>query len=431
MKENKLQEGLVVDFTDKGIGVTEEGVLLRGTLPGEKVAFLPQKKQRGRLQEVITKSPHRIEPVCRHFGVCGGCSFQHLPYSEELKWKERQFTTSLPILPAKAEWHTRNRMDFTFSQDQSGKRFLGLFQDRGRVLDVQECYLCPTWFIAVINEVRAWWEEENVTAYIPHKDVGLLRTLIVREGKFTEEKQVILHVSSHPETALKKEQITSFVQKMQALLGEDVSLFLLIQQSIKGSTTQFYEMHLSGKPYLVEQLGDLSFQISPQAFFQTNSAQALVLYQTACTLLNLEGNETVLDLFCGTGTLSLFLSQKAKQVIGIELSKEAVLDAQENQKRNGITNVSFLQGDVAELLPTCPKADIVVIDPPRVGLSVQAVQALLATEAKSVLYISCNPKTLARDLDVLSSHYTVEKMQPLDQFPKTYHIEAMVILRRK
>lgn len=435
-----------------GVGSLPGGVSLEvaHSVPGDVVRVEWRKKrhspQKGRLLEVLKPSPARVEPRCAHVGVCGGCCWQQVDYSAQLKEKQRRVEEAFgpsvsvaPILPAKETFGYRNKMEFSFSENRGGQKYLGLMiaQAEPYVFSLSECFLGPPWFADVVQAVFAWWSASSLSAYFPPKDTGLLRYLTLRAGMRTGQKMAILNVSGNPEFAPKREDLDAFAAAVRSALpeGDEISLFLRIHQTKKGRPTQFYEMHLLGPDHIVEKLvlstGALEVKISPASFSQPNPLQAEVLYDTALAPVSKEGD--LLDLYCGTGTLSLASARKAAHVAGVELSPEAILDAEENAKRNGIENVSFYQGDVGAILgKEALKAKTVIVDPPRAGLDEKAISALLGFLPEKIVYISCNPATQALNIrEFLKNGYRLEApLQPVDQFPHTYHIENIAWLAR-
>lgn len=426
------------------------------TLPSETANALLLSKRggvfRSLLEEVVTLSPLRITPRCIHFGTCGGCRWQHLPYPDQLVLKQKniinlfqQYGTPLPIVPSEP-WQYRNKMEFSFSQNGEKERFLGMMIDgsRGKVFHLNECFLVNPWFAGCVKGVRSWWKESGLDAYHPFKDSGSLRTLTVREGQRSGDRMVVLTVSGNPEYALNKQQIDSFVAFVKEaslpLENGELSIFLRIQQIAKGSPTQFFEMHLDGPDVVREKLHiagkELEFQISPAAFFQPNTRQAEKIYNLAIDLAKITPQALVYDLYCGTGTLTLCVAQRAQKVVGIELGLEAVLDAEANAKRNGCNNVEFIGGDVGTILQRFqgenrPKPSVVFVDPPRAGLDAKAILQILNLAPERIVYISCNPKTQSENIPpFLEQGYRVETIQPVDQFPHTVHCENIVVLSR-
>ncbi len=374
--------------------------------------------------------------ICGHFPSCGGCTLQNLPYLEQLAQKQALIESLfaphlvLPIIPCKDPWRYRNKMEFSFSQNKAGDRFLGLIlrRTRGHVFNLQECLISPDWFSSTLQSVKSWWDSTSLTAFKPHTGLGALRTLTLRQGLRTTMRMAMLTVSGDPNFALKRSEIEAFVKAV----GEG-SIFLRIQQCKKGSPTQFFEMHLSGPDHIFEQLTlfgrTYQFKISPTSFFQPSTAQAEVLYSTALSLLDPSSSDTVYDLYCGTATLGMAISSQVKKVVAIELNPHAVFDAGISCELNQITNVEILCGDVGKLLSTLPPPDIAIVDPPRAGLSDLALLNLIRLKPRKILYISCNPQTQAQNIAALSP-YRLTHLQPVDQFPHTPHIENIAILER-
>jgi 23S rRNA (uracil1939-C5)-methyltransferase len=450
-------EASVKNFTGKGYGLafTENPpmeVEVAHVIPGDKILFELTRKKRspkkGRLLEILTPSEDRVAPRCAHAQTCGGCCWQQMSYEGQLRQKQARVSAAFqnrfpvePIIPCASPFGYRNKMEFTFSENRAGVRFLGLMiaQAEPYVFNVTECHLTSVWFTQVLSSVRTWWEGSGLKAYHPPADTGSLRYLTLREGIRTSQKMAILNVSGNAEYALTRAHLDGYVSAVRSALPpeEQISIFLRIHQSKKGRPTQFFEMHLFGPDHIVEELHlkeqKLSFKISPISFFQPNTLQAEKLYDTALSLLNRPN--VVYDLYCGTGTLGMASARFAKQVIGIELSPESVLDAQSNLLRNGLTNVTIHQGDVGQVLtqlmsrPDFQRPDAVIVDPPRAGLDPLALHHLKNLRPRSVIYISCNPLTQADNVEeLLKVGYVLKKIQPIDQFPHTYHIENVVLL---
>lgn len=477
MSKNNLQRSCVIEIaelTKKGNGlgtISEEPtrqVEVPFTLPGEQVQAKLQRKKDGlymsSLEELIVSSPSRIEPRCVHFGVCGGCRWQHMSYRDQLKIKQDKIDklfaplliggqSILPILPCEHPWEYRNKMEFTFSEDASKNKFLGLIMDssRGKVLNLTECHLVNPWFIQALKTVKAWWEESNLEAYHPHVDKGSLRTLIVREGIRTGDRLIMLTVSGRPEYALQKHHLESLVAFLRDTIEPvdpsiSLSIFLRIQQAIKGTETNFYEMLLYGPDHIQEVLHiqiakdalvTLKFDVSPSAFFQPNTTQAEKIYSLALQMLEIPLDSVVYDLYCGTGTLGICAAKKAKKVIGIEISPESSLDARTNAAKNQLNNIEIITGPVKDVIAAKRKEgglalpDVVMVDPPRSGLDAEIIKHLADLCPQKILYISCNPETQVENIKELQKvGYIIKAIQPVDQFPHTVHIENIVILHK-
>ncbi|MBA2369071.1 MAG: 23S rRNA (uracil(1939)-C(5))-methyltransferase RlmD [Candidatus Protochlamydia sp.] len=431
-------------------------------IPGDEVSTLLLKRKKGiyqsRLQTIISPSASRIQPLCIHFGACGGCRWQQLPYELQLQQKEGWIKAYLdpylnsdvvwhPIIPS-SQWHYRNKMELSFSSDLSGNRYLGLilYGTRGHVFNMKECHLPRSWFAKCAEVVNAWWGDSGLAAYHSGKDTGSLRTLTIREGQRTGDRMVMLTVSGNADYALSKLQLKSLVEALRKnfeLVSEDkkLSIFVRIQQIAKGRRTNFYELLLHGPDHIRETLNlngrQLHFRISPTAFFQPNTEQAEKLYLRALEMAQLPSWAVVYDLYCGTGTLGICAANHVKEVLGIEISPESVLDGRENIKLNGLSNITILAGDVGDVLKTLSdegkcRPDVVMVDPPRAGLDPKAIHHILALKAPLLIYISCNPASQAANLEFLiKDGYHVKAVQPVDQFPQTVHVENIVVLERK
>lgn len=433
------------------------------TIPGDIVQALVLSKKKGiyrcRLESIIEPASKRVQSRCIHFGSCGGCRFQQMSYQDQLFQKESfirkcfasVINDSIKVhapIPCEPPWEYRNKMEFSFSQDKARQRYLGLILQgsRGHVFNLQECHLVQNWFVEGLKAVRQWWEKSGLEAYHPGTNTGALRTLIMREGTHTGDRLAMLTVSGNPDYALRHNQIEDFKSALKLAIepqdpSQKLSLFLRIQQIAKGVPTNFYEMLLYGPDHIRETLHiqdvaagpfqSFSFHISPSAFFQPNSKQAARLYSRALQLIQIPKEALVYDLYCGTGTLGICAAKHAKQVIGIELSPESVVDARENIKLNGLENIQILEGDVGTVLSTLNgQPDVVMVDPPRAGLDKKAIMHLLQIKSPKLLYISCNPISQAANLsDLISGGYRLESIQPVDQFSQTYHVENIAVLK--
>ena len=467
-----LAEVNITDFTKKGHGLgvivgSDRKVEVPFTIPGDKVSASLRRKRGGvfasQLDQIIEPSPSRIAPRCVHFASCGGCRWQQMDYTQQLdikqKYIESLFRPLLPenvpinrIIPCDPPWHYRNKMEFSFSSDAAGSKFLGLIIDgsRGKVVNLTECHLVNPWFVDAIKATHQWWLESGVLAYHPHSDKGSLRTLTVREGMSTGDRLVMLTVSGNPDYALNRQQLDSFTALLRDAIKPEnpkstLSIFLRIQQAVKGQPTNFYEMLLFGPDYIREvlhiqteregEMTSLEFDVSPSAFFQPNSRQAEKLYSLGLQLLDIHPGSVVYDLYCGTGTLGICAAKKAKMVIGVEISPESSLDARTNATKNGLENVKIFTGSVRDVIDeirkdkVLPPPDVVMLDPPRAGLDPETLLHLEALKPKKVLYISCNPATQAENLAVLQQiGYRVLVVQPVDQFPHTVHVENIIVM---
>ncbi len=433
-----------------------------GGLPGDELSVRLGKKRRGKwradLSTILHPSPLRVQPRCVHVPSCGGCTWQQMDYAAQLQEKQHRVKAlfspllspeveCMPILACADPWRYRNKMEFSFSQNRAGEKFLGLIiaGSKGHVLNLTECHLVSEWYIQLLGNIRAWWESSGLGAYRMN-DTGTLRTLIVREGKRTGDKLVMLTVSGNPAYAIHQPQLKSFLAAVKASLPEEqwprLSIFLRIQQLHKGSPTQFFEMHLHGPDHLLEKMSlaldrplELSFKISPTSFFQPNTFQAEKLYSAALSMVSFP-KKHVLDLYAGTATLGMALAARAEKVTAIEINPHACFDAEANKELNGLSNLEILCGDVGKKLDDLRKRadfiapDLVVVDPPRTGLDAAALSHLKALRPQEILYVSCNPETQAANIqELVLSGYRLVKLQPVDQFPHTPHIENIALLK--
>lgn len=468
---NKIVDVSIKSWTKKGngLGVDQEtglkNVEVPFTIPGDIVRVELNRKRGGvyhtRLQEVIVPSPLRQLPKCQHFGACGGCRWQQISYSEQLNIKQETIralfephldsdTKVYPIEPCPSPWQYRNKMEFSFSSDAKGERYLGLIIDSsgGKVLNLFDCHLVNTWHMDVVAAVRVWWEDEGIASYHLSKNTGALRTLTLREGIRSGDRLVMLTVSGNPDFALKQAELNSFVAAIKGAMKEfsgNLSLLLRIQQIAKGRETQFFEILLSGKDQIEEILylqtdpnvpaKPLYFDVGPTSFFQPNTLQAERLYSLAIQHLHLTQDDAVIyDLYCGTGTLGICAAERAARVVGIEIVPEAAIDARANALKNGFQEIEILTGAVdvvmkSEAFKLIPPPDVVMVDPPRVGLDPTTLQALGALKPKKILYISCNPTTQVQNIEALKTFgYRLDVVHPVDQFPQTVHIENIAVL---
>ncbi|MCD6109549.1 23S rRNA (uracil(1939)-C(5))-methyltransferase RlmD [bacterium] len=437
-----------IAFGGAGIGHYDNRVVfVENTVPGDKIlAKLTKIKQNfleAKMEEIQTPGDIRIKPRCKHFNECGGCSMQYLDYKNQLEFKELQVKESLEhignfsdthvkkIIECKTPWHYRNKMEFTFSMNKDNKIHLGLHPKGYRydVFDLKECYLESEDIGELIKLVQNFADEKNLKAYNFKTNSGLLRTLTVREGKRTGERLINL-TTSHEEFEYKNDFVKLLTGSSH--IQHPTSIYITKHISKKGAKTTFTRENIYGKPYLTEELHinnnqKLSFHILPDAFFQTNTFQAEILYNHVLALGEISHTDTVYDLFCGTGTIGLFCAHKAKLIFGVDLNKNAIENAKQNALLNNISNAEYQAGDAFKIIEGREdNPDIVIIDPPRAGLTEALCNHLLKIKAKRIIYVSCNPGTLARDLKILCENkYSLKEVQPVDMFPQTYHIEII------
>ena len=446
-------------YGGEGVGRADGYVVfVPGGLPGDRLQVrLVQARSRfgrGAIEAVIEPSPQRVEAPCPYFGRCGGCRLQHVAYPAQLAYKTKQVADALerlgglrdvplrPIIGAEEIFGYRNKMEFTVARPRRGAGteadsargglVVGLHETEryDAVLDIDRCLLQSDRMNALLAEARAFFVDRGLTVYEQDTGEGLLRFLMLREGRHTGELMTNV-VTSAPAVS----ELAPLVARLQAREAGTTSVVLNVNPK-KASVAVGVEEHLlGGRDHIRERVGGLTFRVSANSFFQTNTRQAERLFDLVVESTGLTGTETVIDLYSGTGAISLLLARRARWVYGVELAQAAVDDAGANAAANGITNCTFLAGEVRFVLPSLiakgVTAEVVVADPPRAGFHPKALHALITLSARRIVYVSCNPTTLARDLGELSrGGYRVEWVQPVDMFPHTPHIEAVARLER-
>ena len=467
MKKGQIVEGIIerVDFPNKGILRAEDGtrVIVKNAIMGQKVSAAVNKvrkgKCEGRLLEVLEKSALELpEPGCVHYGICGGCTFQSLPYEEQLSMKEQQVKDLIDaviteenkgyeFLPIKASPRPkayRNKMEFSFGDEyKDGPLALGMHK-RGSfydIVNVGECQIVDEDFRRVLKITLEYFKERQIPFYHKLRHTGYLRHFLVRKAAKTGEILVDLVTTTQTDGLGAETESVLLDGWVKALCEETYDGVLKgilhtkndsVADTIKNEGTDI----LFGQDFFYEELLDLKFKITPFSFFQTNSLGAEVLYQTAREFigdaLDDEASQTVFDLYSGTGTIAQILSPVAKKVIGVEIVEEAVVAARENAALNGLTNCEFIAGDVLKVIDTIgEKPDYIVLDPPRDGIHPKALEKIIRYNVPQMVYISCKPTSLARDLEVLQARgYQVKKVQCVDMFPATGNVETVVLLSK-
>ena len=435
-------------FGGEGVGRADGYVVfVPGGLPGDRLRVrLVQVRTRfgrGSIEEVLEPSPQRVEAPCPYFGRCGGCRLQHVAYPAQLAFKSKQVADALerlgglrdvplrPIIGAEETFGYRNKMEFTVARAR-GALVVGLHETEryDSVLDIERCLLQSDRMNGLLAEARAFFAERGLTVYEQDTGEGLLRFLMLREGKHTGELMTNV-VTSAPAVS----ELAPLAQRLQARDPGTTSVVMNVNPK-KASVAVGVEEHLlGGRDHIREDVGGLTFRVSANSFVQTNTRQAERLFDLVVESTGLTGTETVLDLYSGTGAISLLLARRARWVYGVELAQAAVDDAGANATANRITNCTFVSGEVRFVLPALiakgVTAEVVVADPPRAGFHPKALHALITLGARRIVYVSCNPTTLARDLgELVRGGYHLEWVQPVDMFPHTPHIEAVARLER-
>lgn len=434
-------------------------VFTKYTAPGDVVDVQLTKNRsshaEGNVVAFVEKSDLRIEPFCEHFGTCGGCKWQHLPYDYQLEQKNQQVFDNLsriggialpefePILGAPKTQYYRNKMEFTFSnkrwltneqiksEEEFERRGLG-FHIPGafdKVLDLHNCYLQSTLSDDIRKEIKRYALEHNLSFFDIREQVGLLRNLMIRSGA---EGELMVLVSFFEDT----EAVQPLMEHVKNTFPQISSLMYVINPKKNDTMEGLEPICYAGNDHIVEKMEDLTFKVNPKSFFQTNSEQALNLYSVVRDFAGLTGQETIYDLYSGTGTIGLFMAKQCKQVVGVEYVQDAVKMAEINMQINKVEHAKYFAGDMKDLLnkdfiAEHGKPDVVITDPPRAGMHEDVVNVMLEMEAEKIVYVSCNPATQARDLKLLDVKYKVERVRPVDMFPQTHHIENVVLMTLK
>lgn len=433
----------------EGVGRYQDfTIFVPGAVPGDQVLakVISIKPSYGRALPIQITQPaeNRIIPACPVYADCGACQLQHLDYQAQLDHKRQWVIDALtrigklgnvsvrPTLPMSLPWRYRNKAQFPVGQ-ANGRIVAGCFRQRThKVVDVADCLIQHPLNNLVLQRVKQLADRFNLTTYDETTGKGLLRHVLVRVGFHTGEALAVLVTSGEPFPA-KAELVAELMRQVPQLVGVVQNINQRRTNVILGDQT----LTIAGRGYLVDELAGLKFQISARSFFQVNPLQTEVLYRTAVQYAGLTGKETVIDAYCGIGTISLFLASHAKEVIGVEVVAAAIADAKRNAELNKIDNVRFLVGEAEKVIPwlyqsSGLRAEVIVVDPPRAGCDQRLLSTIAAMQPERVVYVSCNPSTLARDLAYLSQRgFHVCEVQPVDMFPHTTHVEAVVLMSRK
>lgn len=455
----------VTDAAAKGktIGKAPDGrvIFLNNTVPGDVVDVQTTKKRKAYFEGTAINfhslSDKRVDPVCQHFNVCGGCKWQDMGYEHQLFYKQKEVENNLkrighldlpeltPILGSEQQYFYRNKMEFSFSdsrwltldeiqsdQQIDNKNALG-FHIPGmwdKILDIKKCHLQKDPSNAIRLETKRFAIENGLTFFNPRNQYGMLRTLMLRTSSIGEIMVLVQFFENDKE---KRELLLNHLSKT---FPEITSLLYVINPKQNDTIYDQEIICFSGRDHIFEEMEGLKFKINAKSFYQTNSEQAYELYKITRNFADLKGDELVYDLYTGTGTIAQFVSKKAKKVIGIESVPEAILDAKANAERNRIENVDFFVGDMKnvfneQFIAQNGVPDVIITDPPRDGMHKDVVQQILNIAPKKVVYVSCNSATQARDLELMKEKYTITKVQPVDMFPQTHHVENVVLLEKK
>jgi 23S rRNA (uracil1939-C5)-methyltransferase len=455
----------VLDAGAKGVSVAKapEGqvIFIPNVVPGDVVDVQTFKKRKayfeGKAIQFHQYSSDRVEPVCQHFGACGGCKWQNMHYDKQLFYKNQEVFNNLkrigkielpifePILGSTKQFFYRNKMEFGFSDSrwmtdaeiQSGteienKNALGFHIPKmwDKILDIEKCHLQEDPSNAIRNEIKRFATENNITFFNARNHTGLLRTLMIRTAS-TGEIMVLLQFFQED-----KAQRELLLKHIYATFPQITSLLYVINGKANDTLYDQDIKLFQGRDYILEEMEGLHFSINAKSFYQTNSDQAYELYKITREFAGLTGNEVVYDLYTGTGTIAQFVSKQAQKVIGVEAVPEAIADAKENAKRNNISNCAFFVGDMKnvfndEFIAQHGQPDVIITDPPRDGMHKDVVEQILKIAPEKVVYVSCNSATQARDLALMDEKYKVTRVRPVDMFPQTHHVENVVLLEKR
>ena len=441
--------------------IDDQVVFVPFVAPGDVVDLKVKKKKHSYMEAVAVNyhqmSELRVQPVCRHFGICGGCKWQHLIYQEQIKAKQQQVVDALtrigkiqlpeisPILGSEKIYEYRNKLEFGFSDkrwltdeeiaqdvkfesmDALGFHITGAFD---KILDIEECHLMDPVNNKIRNDIREYALQHSLSFYDLRENKGLLRSIMIRNSNSGE---LMLLVQFRIENEQERGQAMGLMQHLADSFPQITSLLYVDNHKCNDTFADQKVNVFKGNEFIFEMMEDLKFKVGPKSFYQTNTDQAFNLYKVARDFAQLSGDELVYDLYTGTGTIANFVAKKARKVVGIEYVEDAIMDAKVNSQINGIDNTVFFAGDMKDILNQefilrHGKPDVIITDPPRAGMHKDVVDAILFAQPKRIVYVSCNPATQARDLQLLDQLYKVTKVQPVDMFPHTQHVENVVLL---
>lgn len=451
-KEIPVEKGQTVEINIERLGSSGEGVgridgftvFVPGVLPGEKaeavIDTVKKSYATGRMKHLITKSADRTEPECPIYKECGGCQLQHLSYDAQLKMKKQQVMDALvhiggqkdvPVLDTMGSdaWNYRNKMQFPVGREK-GKAIIGCFaQGSHNIINTERCLIQKEENNVIAAVMREAVDKYRIPVYDEDRHTGVLRHVMGRVGK--DGSVMVVLVTATEDLHHAKEIVKLLRARIPKLVSVQQNVQNYRNNVILGRKTNL----LWGKPTILDSIGSLTFHISARSFFQVNTEQAEVLYNKALEYAALTGKETVIDAYCGTGTISLFLAQHARRVYGIEIVAPAIRDAEKNARDNRIRNAEFIVGDATAVMPRLYKEgirpDVIVVDPPRAGCAPVVLETIAKMQPHRIVYVSCGPASLARDLKILEElGYKAKKVQPVDMFPQTSHVETVVLMSR-
>lgn len=473
MKKGKVIDEIeVIDWMADGKGFarleTGQVIFIDKAFPGDIVKVKVTKKKKdfleGRILEFVKKSPDRKEAFCEYYGTCGGCKLQDVEYAKQLEYKQKvvldafrrigkiEVPEVLPVMGSAKTTEFRNKLEFTFTAEAfiADKSLLDSdeffekppavgFHVPGRfdwVIDIDKCHLQRSPSNEIRNAIREYAHKNELSFYNLRSHEGYLRNLTIRTTEYGEVMVILAVASNQFDSIQTCVSVTSeLLDSMKAKFPEVTSWYYTINDKLNDSIFDLDIIHYDGNDHIIEELDGLKFKIQPKSFFQTNTDGALKLYRTAKEFAHLEGNEMVFDLYCGTGSISNYVAQDAGSVVGIELIEDAIVDAKINSEMNGIENTHFYAGDVKdyfvdEIFNKHGKPEVLITNPARAGMHADVIGTILKINPKRIVYVSCNPATQARDVQLLSEQYEVKKMQTVDLFPHTAHVENVILMER-
>ncbi len=463
-KKPAIENLEIVDVAAEGKAIgryNDMVVFVPQVIPGDVVNIQVNKMRKNYMEGFVTKlvtpSPLRVKPFCQHFGVCGGCKWQHLPYELQLQYKHKQVVDQLtrighldipeisPILGSEKVENYRNKLEYTFSSKRwitieevqagaeinqpnaLGFHIPGMFD---KVLDIEKCHLQAEPSNAIRLAVRDFTLKNGYEFFDIRNQVGFMRNLIIRTASTGEVMVIVVFYYEDAEKRI------ALLNHLKEQFPQITSLQYIINTKGNDSITDQEVITFAGKDHIIEEMEGLKFKVGPKSFYQTNSEQAYQLYKVARDFAGLTGSEVVYDLYTGTGTIANFVASKAKRVVGVEYVPEAIEDAKVNSEINGITNTTFYAGDMKDVLndrfiDENGHPDVIILDPPRAGIHEDVANTILRAMPNRIVYVSCNPATQARDIALLAHTYEVKKVQPVDMFPHTHHVENVVLMDRR
>lgn len=458
-----IEEIKITDIVPEGKGLGRKNdlvIFVKDVVPGDVVDVVITRNKtafkEGKPIKFHKLSNLRIDAKCQHFQLCGGCKWQNILYEQQLIFKQKivedafnriakvPIDEQFSIIKSQNTFYYRNKLEYTFSSRRwlteqeitknqpinangLGFHLPGMFD---RILDIEKCLLQSDMSNTLRNSIKKFAIEQKIEFFDPRQQTGFLRNLIVRSSNATNEYMLIIIIANDDQQ--KMGILTNFIALNFPKLS---SLYYIVNTKKNDSYADLKPILAYGKEVITEKIGDLKFNIGAKSFFQTNSLQTKKLYDIVLDFTNLSGSEIVYDLYSGTGTIALYVSKKAKKIVGIEIIKEAIDDAKKNAKLNNIENVAFFSGDMkniltADFIKQNGQPNVVIIDPPRAGIHHDALKVILKAKPEKIVYVSCNPATQARDINILANNYKVLKIQPIDMFPHTFHVENVALLKK-